>query len=202
MNALAVGSPLRITVAAVSASLLVFLAATAAVDSVNAAALNPKGSACLDNPETIDPDRLSQGNPGECDGDSSPGAKSAITSTFGIVAPDASIGSVVTFPPPAWTLASDGDVTDGALAAELTAKVTTGALNGPCNSGYTLSFDVVDATTRLPLDPSQVVTLGEQFEDKEHELFGEDGFDKMVDRVAGIEKILGIYDLAQFTPKV
>jgi hemerythrin-like domain-containing protein len=43
--------------------------------------------------------------------------------------------------------------------------------------------------------------LGEQFEDKEHQLFGEDGFDKMVDRVAAIEKTLGIYDLAQFTPK-
>jgi hemerythrin-like domain-containing protein len=43
--------------------------------------------------------------------------------------------------------------------------------------------------------------LGEQFEDKEHELFGADGFEKMVDRVAGIEKKLGIYDLAQFTPK-
>ena len=45
-------------------------------------------------------------------------------------------------------------------------------------------------------------SLGEDFEKKEHELFGEDGFEKMVDRVAGIEKSLGIYDLAQFTPKV
>ncbi len=43
--------------------------------------------------------------------------------------------------------------------------------------------------------------LGEQFEDKEHQLFGEDGFEKMVARVAAIEKKLGIYDLAQFTPK-
>ncbi len=43
--------------------------------------------------------------------------------------------------------------------------------------------------------------LGEEFEDKEHELFGADGFEKMVDRVAGVEKKLGIYDLAQFTPK-
>ena len=43
--------------------------------------------------------------------------------------------------------------------------------------------------------------LGDQFEDEEHRLFGEDGFEKMVDRVAGIEKRLGIYDLAQFTPK-
>ena len=45
-------------------------------------------------------------------------------------------------------------------------------------------------------------SLGEDFEDKEHELFGDDGFEKMVDRVAGIEKSLGIYDLAQFTPTV
>jgi hemerythrin-like domain-containing protein len=45
-------------------------------------------------------------------------------------------------------------------------------------------------------------SLGEDFEKKEHELFGEDGFEKMVDKVAAIEKKLGIYDLAQFTPKV
>jgi len=44
--------------------------------------------------------------------------------------------------------------------------------------------------------------LGEEFEKKEHQLFGEDGFEKMVDRVAAIEKSLGIYDLAQFTPRV
>ena len=31
---------------------------------------------------------------------------------------------------------------------------------------------------------------------KEDELFGEDGFFKVVDRVAAIEKELGIYDLA------
>jgi hemerythrin-like domain-containing protein len=45
-------------------------------------------------------------------------------------------------------------------------------------------------------------SLGEDFEKKENELFGQDGFEKMVDRVAGIEKRLGIYDLAQFTPKL
>ncbi len=43
--------------------------------------------------------------------------------------------------------------------------------------------------------------LGEDFEKKEHELFGEEGFENMVDKVAKIEKKLGIYDLAQFTPK-
>ena len=43
-------------------------------------------------------------------------------------------------------------------------------------------------------------SLAEEFEKKENELFGEDGFGKMVDRVAGLEKRLGIYELAQFTP--
>lgn len=42
--------------------------------------------------------------------------------------------------------------------------------------------------------------LGEDFEKEEHQRFGEDGFEKMVDRVASIERTLGIYDLAQFTP--
>jgi hemerythrin-like domain-containing protein len=45
-------------------------------------------------------------------------------------------------------------------------------------------------------------SLGEDFERKEDELFGDDGFFKVVDRVAGIEKKLGIYELSQFTPKV
>lgn len=44
--------------------------------------------------------------------------------------------------------------------------------------------------------------LGEDFEKKENQLFGQDGFEKMVDKVAGLEKQLGIYDLAQFTPRV
>jgi hemerythrin-like domain-containing protein len=45
-------------------------------------------------------------------------------------------------------------------------------------------------------------SLGEDFEKKENELFGEKGFEKMVDKVAGMEKKLGIYDLTQFTPKI
>jgi len=45
-------------------------------------------------------------------------------------------------------------------------------------------------------------SLGEDFEKKEDELFGDDGFFKVVDRVAQIEKKLGIYDLSQFTPKL
>jgi len=42
--------------------------------------------------------------------------------------------------------------------------------------------------------------LGEEFENNEHKLFGKDGFETMVGKVEDIEKSLGIYDLAQFTP--
>ncbi len=42
--------------------------------------------------------------------------------------------------------------------------------------------------------------MAEDFEEKEHALFGDDGFEKMVERVAVLEKAVGINDLAQFTP--
>ena len=45
-------------------------------------------------------------------------------------------------------------------------------------------------------------SLGDEFEKNEHKLFGEDGFEMMVDKVASIEKQLGIYELAQFTPRL
>lgn len=44
-------------------------------------------------------------------------------------------------------------------------------------------------------------SLGEDFEKKEDELFGDEGFFKVVDQVAQLEKKLGIYELAQFTPR-
>ena len=43
--------------------------------------------------------------------------------------------------------------------------------------------------------------LGEDFEKKEHQLFGKEGFEGIVERVGTIEKSLGIFDLRQFTPK-
>ncbi|HEY2761281.1 MAG TPA: hemerythrin domain-containing protein [Pirellulales bacterium] len=49
---------------------------------------------------------------------------------------------------------------------------------------------------------NEFASLGEDFEKKEDELFGDDGFFKVVDQVAEIEKKLGIYDLSKFTPKV
>src|SRR5207253_1517806 len=44
--------------------------------------------------------------------------------------------------------------------------------------------------------------LGETFEKNEQRHFGADGFDLAVAQVAEIEKGLGIYDLAQFTPRI
>jgi len=52
---------------------------------------------------------------------------------------------------------------------------------------------------RSIVSPEEFGALGDQFEDKEHELFGDEGFEKMVDKVGELEKTLGIHNLAQFT---
>jgi hemerythrin-like domain-containing protein len=52
------------------------------------------------------------------------------------------------------------------------------------------------------LSPGQIHELGESFEKEEDRLFGEGGFEKTVEQVAALEKNLGIYDLAQFTPEI
>ena len=49
---------------------------------------------------------------------------------------------------------------------------------------------------------SEYDALGEDFEDRERQLFGDDGFERMVEQVAGIEKSLGLYELSRFTPRV
>jgi hemerythrin-like domain-containing protein len=43
--------------------------------------------------------------------------------------------------------------------------------------------------------------IGEEMEKREHEHFGEDGFEKAVAHVAELERKVGLYDLKQFTPK-
>jgi hemerythrin-like domain-containing protein len=45
-------------------------------------------------------------------------------------------------------------------------------------------------------------SLGEEFEKKENQMFHGDGFEKNVDAVTKLEKELGVYDLAQFTPSI
>jgi hemerythrin-like domain-containing protein len=55
---------------------------------------------------------------------------------------------------------------------------------------------------RTIVSKKEFSSMGDDFEKKEHEMFGEDGFESMVEKVAGIEKQVGIYDLSQFTPQV
>jgi hemerythrin-like domain-containing protein len=50
------------------------------------------------------------------------------------------------------------------------------------------------------VSPHEYDAIGEEMEKKERQLFGGDGFEKAVAKVAGLEKSLGIHDLAQFTP--
>jgi hemerythrin-like domain-containing protein len=54
---------------------------------------------------------------------------------------------------------------------------------------------------RSVVSSHEYAALGDDFEKKEDELFGEEGFFKVVDQVAELEKKLGIYDLSHFTPK-
>jgi hemerythrin-like domain-containing protein len=43
--------------------------------------------------------------------------------------------------------------------------------------------------------------LGERFEEREHEILGQDGFENAVKQVAALENKIGIGDLSQFTPR-
>jgi len=49
------------------------------------------------------------------------------------------------------------------------------------------------------VSPTEYDSLGEAFEDQEEELFGKDGFEKIVEEVGKLEKTLGIYELSLFT---
>lgn len=55
---------------------------------------------------------------------------------------------------------------------------------------------------RKIVSKNEYFALGEEFEDREHEFFGEDGFGTIVEKVANIEKQLGIYELSEFTPQL
>ena len=52
------------------------------------------------------------------------------------------------------------------------------------------------------VSPHEYDAMGDQFEKIERTTFGGDGFDIYLDKVEALEKQLGIYDLAQFTPQV
>jgi hemerythrin-like domain-containing protein len=55
---------------------------------------------------------------------------------------------------------------------------------------------------RSVMTPKEFDEMGDRFEDKEHKLFGKNGFEGIVAKVAEMEKTLRIHSLSQFTPKV
>jgi hemerythrin-like domain-containing protein len=59
---------------------------------------------------------------------------------------------------------------------------------------------VVFPTLRQVVPAKEFREMADIFEDEEHRRFGQAGFEGVVDKVADIEKSLGIYDLSQFTP--
>lgn len=77
-----------------------------------------------------------------------------------------------------------------------------GDFNGMYRPHGSREDTVLFPAIREIVSKNEYFALGEDFERKEHELFGEDGFEAMVEKVAIIEKQLEIYDLSQFTPKL
>ena len=61
---------------------------------------------------------------------------------------------------------------------------------------------VLFPTFRSLLSAHDFAALGEAFEDKEHALFGEEGFERIVGEVAELERTLGLEDLAGFTAQL
>ena len=59
---------------------------------------------------------------------------------------------------------------------------------------------VVFPTLRQVVPAKEFRDMADIFEEEEHRRFGRAGFEGVVDKVADIEKSLGIYDLSQFTP--
>jgi len=59
---------------------------------------------------------------------------------------------------------------------------------------------VVFPAWKMHFTNQQLDELSDQFEDIEHKMFGKDGFDDAVSKIAGIETALGYADISQFTP--
>ncbi len=102
-----------------------------------AATFTPAGQACLDNETTTTP----------CDGSTTAGATSGISTIFTLPKGDANFAGVIGFTPPGWTIPSDADVPNGALVGSLTAQATLGLISGACSTSLRPTFPLMDATT-------------------------------------------------------
>jgi len=77
-----------------------------------------------------------------------------------------------------------------------------GDFNGMYRPHEAREDTVLFPAIRKIISKNEYFALGEEFEDKEHQLFGEDGFETIVEKVANIEKQLGIFELSSFTPQL
>ena len=55
---------------------------------------------------------------------------------------------------------------------------------------------------RTVVSPKEFDVMGDEFEEHEHRMFGEKGYESIVEKIAGYEKKLGIHELAKFTPAI
>jgi hypothetical protein len=93
--------------------------------------------------------------------DSAAGARADVTTEFGLPTGDANFTQQTTFTPPQFTVPEDADVPNGAVVGDVTANVTLGLINGPCNSALPVNVDLMDAIA----DTSVTVTFDDQFQD-------------------------------------
>ena len=61
---------------------------------------------------------------------------------------------------------------------------------------------VLFPAVRAVVAPKELAALGKKFRDADAARFGADGFEKIVEEMAALEKELGIADFSQFTPKI
>jgi hemerythrin-like domain-containing protein len=59
---------------------------------------------------------------------------------------------------------------------------------------------IVFPAWKMNFTDKQLDEISDQFEDIEHKMFGQDGFEDAEKRISSIEGMLGLGDLAQFTP--
>jgi hemerythrin-like domain-containing protein len=60
---------------------------------------------------------------------------------------------------------------------------------------------VLFPAVRSIVEPNELHDLGETFEAKEHQHFGKEGFEGIVQEVGTLERAFGLYELDQFTPR-
>lgn len=96
------------------------------------------------------------------------------------------------------TLGEGGAFQDAASRRRLAAALR--AFNRMYRPHAAREDTVLFPAMRRIFTPKEYDELGDTFEDAEHRVFGKDGFEWAVAEVNGLEKAMGLADLAQFTP--